>query len=332
MPFATFIRRIITLVGSSMILLFFSEFYFLNEGPVETIVETMAASPWQLIPAFLEFTLFYMLFTYIFFLALNHFQVKTLMGLFLAGALFGWATEGVIIPIVYEAIPFSFLFPSVTWHAMVDVVLGWYLIRLLMRKHNPLLSIAMFAILGAAWGAWGTWFWGEAETPAPLTPSVFTQYVWVTSMVWVFGMIIMDRFGTVVFTPSRWEIGIVLGVVGILAAMMAIAVLPLSLLLIPLIGWTLAALRRLSGREDQAILAPLEVYPRWWQYPLALLMPLTASLVYPFFYESGTGIPTEDVLFVLIIVSGVMFAVGVVRPFLPGRQDKVTGPSVIEPS
>jgi hypothetical protein len=62
----SFAGRLTSVVGSAIILLFFSEFYFLNEGPVQTIIDTWANDPTTKVLALAEFVLFYSLFAYIF--------------------------------------------------------------------------------------------------------------------------------------------------------------------------------------------------------------------------------------------------------------------------
>ncbi|MGF1504255.1 MAG: hypothetical protein ACFB51_03830, partial [Anaerolineae bacterium] len=210
-------RHIAALAGSAAILLFFSEFYFLNEGPVLEVLATLRSAPPRVLLMLFELVLFYMLPAYVLLLALAHFRVGTLWGLFLAGALFGWATEGLFVPIVYEAIPFSFIFPSVGWHALVDVLLGWYLVRRLMRTNNLLVIVPLFVILGAVWAGWATWFWAEPDLLTPIPPEAFTRYTLVTSLLWIGGMLLLDQLGEAPFRPGVWEARLVLVVVGLLA-------------------------------------------------------------------------------------------------------------------
>ncbi|HIH97249.1 MAG TPA: hypothetical protein HA348_07245 [Thermoplasmata archaeon] len=54
----------------------------------------------------------YVLPPYIFLLVVEKFQVKNIWSLFLAGSLYGWAVEGVIVPVMYEALPWSISWTS----------------------------------------------------------------------------------------------------------------------------------------------------------------------------------------------------------------------------
>lgn len=307
-------RRLAAVFGSALILMFFSEFYFLNEGP---ILHTLAETPLDGIPALVEFTVYYALFAYLLLLALAHFNVRGWGSFFLAAVLFGWATESVIVPVVYEAVPVSLIFPSVGWHALIDVLLGWYAVRVVMRLNRPWASALLFVVLGAAWGAWATWLWGSDTVGARLTPAEFMNFAVITGLAWITGMILLDRWGTGVFEPGKWEVRIVLAVTVTLFIMMAIPFLPVSLALPPLIGLTLLALRRGSAQPGRDVLLPLQnQHPAWWNYLLALLTPAMAALVYPRFYAADAGIPTEDITFLLLSVGAVLLISALVRPFI----------------
>ncbi|MEL6525137.1 MAG: hypothetical protein AAFQ07_05440 [Chloroflexota bacterium] len=318
----SFARRFATVIGSAMILLFFSEYYFLNEGPVERLI-TGLQTPLQFALGIAEFTLYYGLFTYIFFLVIHHFQVKTYLDLLLAGAIFGWATEALVVPIVYEAVPFSFVFPSISWHALIDVLLGWYLVRRIMRRNNATLTAIMFIVLGAIWGWWATWFWVDTNPNAlqPLLPTDFVVYTIVTSLFALIGFVIADRFGIDNFQPSRWEAGFILAISILLFIGTAILFLPLSLALPPVIALTLFALHRSKANEHQQ--DRLQVFssppPIGWHYGLGLLMPLTASLIYPIVYENQIAVPTEDITALLLVAGFVGFVIALIRPFTQKR-------------
>jgi hypothetical protein len=305
-----FITRLAAVFGSALVLMFFSEFYFVNEGPTITL---LAASPLRGAAGLLEFALYYALFAYVLLLALAHYEVRSWNGLFLAGVLFGWATEAVIVPVAYEAVPISLIFPSVSWHALVDVLLGWYAVRVIMRRRGWA-SALMFIVLGAVWAAWATWFWVEPDALSPLTPGSFFNFALITALAWIVGMVLLDAAAGAPFQPPKWEVRAVLAVTLLLAIAMAVPFLPFSLALPPLVVLVLLALRRGAGRGTENVLAPLQhSRPAWWQYPLTLLTPLTAAVVYPLFYEAGTGIPTEDITFLLLVVGTLLLLVALVR-------------------
>ncbi|GEM_PF-1640032 len=323
-----FLRRLGAAYGSAIALMFFSEYFFLNEGSVSELLETLQSDPLLAVPAFVSFASFYVLFTYPFLAALSAFNVRTLSGLLLAGGLFGWATEGLIIPIVYEDIPVSFIFPSIGWHALIDVILGWYFVRLGMRHLGIVGSGVMFVVLGALWGMWATWFWGGVETDAmaALSPGDFAILVAVTGGFWLLGLVLADRFGAANFKVSKWEVGVIGLIYMVLVPAIAFPYLPLSLLIVPVVALTVLALWR--GRNFTGKATVLERLhtsrPPWWSYALLPLTPVTAALVYPWFFANEVQVPTEDIVVVLMGAGLVWFVIALIVPFVPRRSEKPT--------
>ncbi|VAW11730.1 hypothetical protein MNBD_ALPHA09-1122 [hydrothermal vent metagenome] len=316
-----FIHRLAAAYGSAIILMFFSEYFFLNEEPVAELLATLKSTPLLAVPAFVSFASFYVLFTYPFLVALSFYNVRTISGLVLAGAIFGWATEGLTIPVIYEAIPVSFVFPSIGWHSLIDVAAGWFLVRFAMRQLGLLGNGVMFIVLGALWGAWATWYWGgsDANAMAPLVVADFGLLVVVSSGFWLAGMVLADHFGNKEFKASRWEVGIVGLIYVLLFAYIAVPHLPWSALIVPVIALTVLALwRGRNYKNGQIILERLHpARPPWWSYLLALLTPATAVPVYAWFVATNTQVPTEAIVQMLLLIGFVWFVFALVAPFVP---------------
>lgn len=321
MRLSPFVQHLATLVGTSIILLFFSEYYFFNEGPVKGVVDGRGGDILILASTILELILFYAIFAYFLLGGLYWFSVRTSTDLFLIGALVGWATEGIIIPVVYEAVPISIIWPSVAWHSLVDVLLGWYLIRRVMRLNRPHYSIIMFTLLGAIWGAWVTWFWADPEGLQPLVPADFTFFAFLTATIWALGMLLVDYAGTTTFRIGRWEGRLVFAFSGVMALLMAGTMFPFSLVIIPFIWLTVRALRRPRNVSSKPIAVYLTPKPAWWQYPLTLLMPLTASMIYPLFYNANQGLPSEDVIFTLVLGGTIWLLIAWRRGFRKAHEN-----------
>lgn len=310
------LRRLLWAVGTAMILVFFSEFYFLNLDPESGILIALRENPWHVL-SLTEFILYYALFAYWFLFVLYRFRVQSLDGLFLAGAIFGWLTEAVIVPIVYEAMPLSFLHPSLTWHALIDVVLGWYFVRRVMQTGSFMAVLGMFVVLGMAWGSWATWFWIAPEAPEmTLTTGEFAVFALVSSSVWIGGMVLVDSVqGAFRFEVSKWELGIIGVITVVFAALMALPYLPFGGVL-----WVIAVFTVwvLSVGRDEQVGKPIAdtvslTDVGWMRYLVAFLTPLIAACVYAVHVWAGVGIPTEDILFVLLVVAGGWYVVAVGR-------------------
>ncbi|HHB83242.1 MAG TPA: hypothetical protein ENK61_07210 [Devosia sp.] len=311
-----FFHRLAAAYGSAIILMFFSEYFFVNEQPVAQLLVTLKTSPLLAIPALVSFAGFYTFFTYPMLMALSHFNVRTLSGLLLAGALFGWATEGLTIPVVYQDMPVSFVFPSIGWHALIDVLIGWYLVRLGMRGFGPFGNGVMFVALGVAWGVWATWYWGAEEGVAPLLPDEFVLLVLASAGFWILGMMLADRFAAMAFRASRWEVAFIiilaLGLVGV----MAYPYLPVSIAIVPLVGASVLAMwwgKNLG--EGQTVLQRLssETVPKW-TYVLAFLTPVSAISTYWVVFETKVQVPTQTIVLTLLSIGVVWFAIALVLP------------------
>lgn len=311
---STLLRRFLGLYGSAVVLMFFSEMFFLNEGPVIDAIAKLQGNPLSVVLYLAEFSLFYCFFAYVMLYVIDRYAVRTVMGIFLAGALFGWMAEAIIVPIAYEAVPVSLIWPSVSWHGLVDVVFGWYMVRTVMRLNRPLLSVGMFIVLGVIWGGWATWFWAEPDVLQPVIPGEFMLFTFATSLWWIGGMILADAAGWVAFTPGKWERRIVFGGLGLFFILMAVPYLPFSLALPPLIWLTVRALSRQPETDVDRLRFLREDRPARWQYLLAILTPIVASAVYPIFYEAQVMIPAEDVIFILFCTGTLMLIGGLTGP------------------
>ncbi len=320
-----FLRRLGAAYGSAIVLMFFSEYYFLNEAPVEELLDTLQSDPLLAVPAFISFAGFYTLFTYPMLVLLSLFNVRTLSGLLLAGAIFGWATEGLTIPVIYEAIPVSFSFPSIGWHALIDVMAGWYFVRLGMRYFGPLGNAIMFIALGVVWGMWATWFWGgtEMDAMAPLNPEDFLLMAAVTTGFWILGLVLADSFGAADFRMSKWEVGVIGLIYIVLAPVIAFPYLPLSLLIVPVVALTILALWR--GRNIGGTATILErlhaARPLWWSYVLVPLTPATAVLIYPWFFANEVQVPTDFIVLTLLLAGTLWFVAALVVPFVQRQKE-----------
>lgn len=304
------IRHLATLVGTGMILLFFSEFYFLNEGPVATVVTLLQErDALGLAAALGEFTLFYTLFAYALLGSLHWFSVRTITDLFLVGALVGWAIEGIVIPLVYEAVPISIVWPSVAWHSLVDVLLGWYLLRRLMRSETGWRPLAAFTLVGIVWGAWATWLWTDPEVLQPLDPGTFAAYATATSTLWIGGMALVDQAGTTSLRVTGWEARVWFVVAGASALFMAASALPLSLAIVPFVWLTVRALRRPTDTTSDELVTHLTARPAWTRYLATAATPLSAITIYTLLHAAKWAVPSEDVVVVLLLAASVWLLV-----------------------
>ena len=259
------------LLGTALLFFFFSELFFYNEFAALPLVTGNAT---QALEHSVAMTGFYVAFALPFLTALAWFNIRTLSGLFLAGCLYGWACEGAIIPQVYEAPPFSFLWTAISWHGLVDAMIAFWLLPLaLARGIWPTLGLALG--LGLFWGYWLTW---PGDSPEALPPEAAFRYTALASLPLFLGLACLSYAEDAAWRFPKWP-----GLIGSLCLLPFAAIMgagqPVAALgLAALVLVTLLSLR-LEPRLTST--TPGASYPaaRWHWMTLGLLPP-AAALTY----------------------------------------------------
>jgi len=285
--FAASLRQCAGVVGVAALLLFFSEFFFFNESMALQLVDT---TPSARILVLTEALFYYSLFAMPMLAALSWFGVCTWSGLFLAGCLYGWAAEAALIPLVYENLPFSYVWPSISWHVLVDVFAGLVLMPRMLLARGWLVAPLSFLGLGIAWGYWTTWIVAADVT---LSPAQFAGYApWAFALV-PLGLFLMSLSGQSVGHVNRTVPTVLsLPLVG-LGVWVALATSPMGGVgLAVLIAGCLILLRAEPVWQSAQLIRAPRPNLRWlW----LIATPISAFLTYETVMQSG--FPTADVLF-----------------------------------
>lgn len=153
---------VLAILARACVLLAFSEFVFFNEGPVLHFLEAPDVTGKGLQIG--ELILFYCLPGSLL-LALEP-MMTTWPRTILAGAFVGWSIEAAIVPVAYENPPFSFFWTSISWHALIDVCLGWVMFRKLLFSGRAQTKLIAAASLGGLTALWSTWAWSDLQLSA----------------------------------------------------------------------------------------------------------------------------------------------------------------------
>jgi len=314
-----FFNRLAFAVGSTFVIWFFSEMFFFNEGEGFYAFSSFSGLTDFLIFSFDLITgvlLFYGLFTLWLLMPMSLFRVRSIWALFLAGVLCGWAIEG-ILPIMYYEMPQALLWPAASWHVLINVFLGWFVLRKQLEKNKHVMTFFIFAALGLWWGFWGTWFWpiegggAAANLNLPLSIGEFAFFTFSSTTLLMLGYFLMDRFGGVNFKPTKWEIRAWIGISALglifLAQWYAIIFVGLS-------GFVMLILSRNRKFESRdSLISTFNPGIRFSNLVLVQAMPITANLIYPF--SLSTGISANKyvgiILFPIIAASSVMFILSI---------------------
>lgn len=239
--------------------------------------------------------LVYSVFAYVFLCVVSVFKARSLWSVFLAGAFFGWYEEGVVMGTTYGTpdtpFPISISFSGLAWHALIDVLIGWHLVRKALARSRLLDVLTLACGIGAFYGLWAVFWW--TEPPAPMQALFeakrkdlvllhFAVFSLATTVLLIAAHALYARVSSSGFKPTKIELWI-LGIGSLLYfAFVTVPAAPRALIILPvLMGPTLWALnrnRRTETRPDAIVAFAGRV--KWRRYLCLLAIPLVASVVY----------------------------------------------------
>lgn len=273
-------RRLALALGYGLVSLFFSEFFFLNEGPVIALLSGEGLGTF-----FLEFALIYALFAYVTLTVMGGDGRQDAVGLILGGATLGWAIEALVIPLAYEAPPLSFAWPSLGWHLVVVFGLGWVALGRMRRRYSAGWQALAYLALGAIWAGWARLFW--AEDPELVLPDAggFAVYTSVTAALYGIGAWLVDR-PVLHMTATRGDRIAAAAMAVPMFAVMGVPVWPWALALGGLWGLTLLAL----WRSPRIATDRVGTAPPAGAYIAILALPIGASLTFALLPGAPAGL------------------------------------------
>jgi hypothetical protein len=286
------LKSLVATLGIGFILFFYSETMFWgrpDRAPISELIVT-----W----------LVYSLLAYLFLAALATFRVRRWAALFLAGALYGWLGEGVLVQTMYDMFPINLSWTGLAWHSVISVCAGWYGLSVALQR-GTLYAALTAAGLGLFWGLWAVMWWqpGEGGHVTPLVD--FTRHVFTQGALLTFAYAAYPRFLSPGAFSSRWGRGIVIILAVLWFAFVAVPHTILALFVAPpLFALTLYALRRLGkASEEPSVLMTLRPVPLA-RYAAIFAMPLCATTVYALFLSTGRLYPTNQWFYYMLVPLG----------------------------
>jgi hypothetical protein len=288
-------RRWIAALAMGYVLMFFSEFLFVNVYPRFDV--------WGILPMWIAYSIeAWVLLTILF-----AFRVRNLGALFLAGAVYGWLLEGVVVQTMYAAFPFQVAFTGLSWHALIDVVVGVYLVRCAQHSGSPRQSARLAALIGVFWGVWAIWVWQEQTM---IGAGWFALFAFGTSLPLIPAYRTLNRLEPLDFHPGRWEVRIIAGLHGLIFVFVVIAIPFAALILPPLLVLIYRALRRHRDSAAPAAISRTSSGRVGWSHYAALgLMPLIASGIYAAALAADARIATNMIIALITVPVSVVWFV-----------------------
>lgn len=223
----------------------------------------------------------YSLMAYIFLRLVSYFRVKGIWALFLAGAVFGWLAEGVIVQTAYDMLPLSISFTGLAWHALLTVWIGWYAVQKALLSSNIWSSIKLSSLTGLVYGFWATSWWTE---PDGRVSSVleFSAFTFTTTTLAILAYWMANWSSSTPMKWNRWTTIVISGLFALYFLLIAAPASPIAVIILPILfGLSYWGLRQNRASEAEGSLletlngrAPLKNYPGLFG------LPVTSVLIY----------------------------------------------------
>jgi hypothetical protein len=282
---------------------------------------------------FLETWLYYALATYLFLIAVAYFHVNTLWSLFLAGALYGWLVEGVLVQTTYENLPISISDTGLSWHALISVWVGWYILRRALLESSPRRTLIWGAALGIFAGLWLP-FWGvDLSTEViPFTLTKLALLMGVSVPLLAFNYWLQNRITPTPFVPHKLEVILLVSLFLLQFVVTVLPMYPLALIILPPL--LLVLFFSLHRQRQNALHADTYLETLSGDIPtrnIASLFIMIPAALLAFALDQWLGLTPlpQYAIYLVTVPSGfIIFALSLFKiwrgPLQPSRQAKVT--------
>lgn len=267
--------------------------------------------------------LVYSLLGWIVLILVRRYRIDSFLPLFLAGAVFGWTTEGVVVDTFYggpgNPFPLSVSFTGLSWHALLSVGIGWYLLPKALAAPKPTKAILTSLTIGLGWGLWAAWWPNELGQGQNTSLASFAGHALACSVLFLGAWSVLGQVRSEAFQTGRGEAWFLFGLAAFVFLLARVSARPLAawslplLLLLTAIGLGRSAPRH-THRQD-LLDECLGRIPAANLLCLALI-PLAAIAAYAPFRLSGFYPPTNVLLYLVTMPLGFWFFF---RALLPRR-------------
>jgi len=252
---------------------------------------------------------------YVFLRLVSYFRVKGIWALFLAGAVFGWLAEGVIVQTTYDMLPLSISFTGLAWHALITVWIGWYAVQKALLSSSIWSSIKLASSIGLIYGFWAINWWVEPDGRVS-SASEFAIFTFTTTTLVIFAYWLANWS---LLTPMKWN-GWTMVVITILFVLYFLFVTaptsPIAIIVLPiLLGLAYWGLRQNRIIEDEgSLLEILNGYTPLRNYLGLLFLPVTSTFIYALAMLINLKLHTNWILYLITTPLGfIIFSVGLYK-------------------
>ncbi|MHB9080327.1 MAG: hypothetical protein ACYC3X_22870 [Pirellulaceae bacterium] len=255
----------------------------------------------------------YSLLGWILLILVRRYRIANFLPLFLAGAIYGWITEGVVVDTLYggpdDPFPLSVSFTALSWHALLSVGIGWYLLPKALTAPTLHKTIRISLAVGFCWGLWAVWWPNELGQQDQASIWNFAGHALTCSVLFIGAWVLLGRARSSWFQAGRLETGFLFGLVAVVFLVARIPARPsAALILPPLLLLAAIGLGRGAGREGQRdLLDECLGRIRLTNAFALVLIPLTAIATYAPFRLLELYPATDVVLYLVTMPLGFWF-------------------------
>jgi hypothetical protein len=303
---ADFIRRVIVVFSTGYVCLFFSELAFWSK------YDPKGMAPRELLMTWLAYSIV----AYVFLSVLALSRARSIWALFLAGAMYGWFVEGIVVQTMYDDFPINLSWTGLAWHALITILVGWYLLRQVLLENNYRKTIVISSLVGIIWGGWAIFWWIEHQAVTPLWQ--FSLYALVATLVLILAYVVYDAVHPVAFRPTRMELGVLALIAVTYFMFVSLRATPRAgFILPPLLALVYFALRKNRQDETRAdLFVALQGKVKGPNYLGLLFIPLGAIAVYTVAQSLNLRLPTNLPYFIVSTTLGAaLFVLSLVQIF-----------------
>ncbi len=301
-----FVRRLVVVLSTGYVCLFFSELAFWSK------YDPKGMAPRELLTTWLAYSIV----AYIFLSVLTLSRARSIWALFLAGAVYGWFVEGIVVQTMYDDFPFNLSWTGLAWHALITILVGWYLIRKVLLENHYLKTIWVSSLIGVIWGGWAIFWWIERKAVTPLWQ--FALYAVAGTLALILFYRILDWVRLPAFRPTWIEVSVLALITVAYFGFISLRTQPRAgLILPPLLAVVYFALRENRRRETRPDLyAALQGKVKSLNYLGLLFIPLGAATAYAVAQFLNLRLATNIPYYLVSTVSGAaMFLVSLGKAF-----------------
>jgi hypothetical protein len=296
------LRKAAIVLANGYILFYFSERVFWSFW-----------RPGDNLSEFLVTWIAYCLLGWIFLDMVRSFKVASFPPLFLCGAVYGWVGEGVVVDTLYgnptNPFPLSISFTGLSWHALLSVGVGWYLIGGALTEERPIKIALISLVVGVGWGMWAVWWPAELGKEVDTSVIGFARHALVCSMPFLLSWLVLGLAGPDWFQAGKlatfvlWGLVLAIFVAGRVPSRPSAALILPPLLMICAMGLHRNGLAEKRPDLLDGILG--QIRPR--NVIALILMPLAAIAVYAVGRSLNLVMSTNVLLYVITMPLGFWF-------------------------